>query len=49
MDIAYLQCDARFNQWLLEKIGDHYAIEYTIEKIKNLNCQKIIVLKIESL
>lgn len=42
MDIAYLQCDARFNQWLLEKIGDHYAIEYTIEKIKNLNCQKII-------
>lgn len=42
MDIVYLQCDARFNQWLMKKINERYIIEYTIQKAKELNCQKII-------
>ncbi len=36
MNIIYLQCDARFNKWLLEKIDGKYVIQYTIEK-----CMKI--------
>ncbi len=42
MDIVYLQCDARFNQWLMKKINGKNIIEYTIQKAKALNCQKII-------
>ena len=42
VDIVYLQCDARFNQWLMKKINEKYIIEYTIQKAKELNCQKLI-------
>lgn len=42
MDIVYLQCDARFNHWLTKKINNRYVIEYTIQKAKKLNCQKIV-------
>lgn len=36
MNIIYLQCDARFNKWLLEKIDGKYVIQHTIER-----CMKI--------
>ena len=42
MNIAYIQCDTRFNQWLLKKIHDKYVIEYTVQQIKRLNCERII-------
>lgn len=41
MNIIYLQCDVRFNQWMLEKIGDKYVVEYTIER-----CRRIYDIKI---
>lgn len=34
MDMIYLQCDSRFNQWLLREIDEMPVIEYTIEKAK---------------
>lgn len=37
MNFVYLQCDCRFNKWLLEKIDNKYVIEHTIEK-----CNQII-------
>ena len=42
MNIAYIQCDTRFNQWLLKKIHDKYVIEYTVQQIKILNFERII-------
>lgn len=42
MNIVYLQCDARFNQWLLESVSGQYVIEHTISRSKELNCEKII-------
>lgn len=36
MDIIYLQCDARYNKWLLEKIGGKCVVQHTIER-----CMKI--------
>jgi spore coat polysaccharide biosynthesis protein SpsF (cytidylyltransferase family) len=43
MNVAYLQCDLRFNPFLLNKIGDKTLIEATIEKVYMLrNVGKII-------
>lgn len=42
MDMVYLQCDMRYNKWLLEKIGDNYVIEYTIDRCKLIRKGKIV-------
>lgn len=42
MNIIYLQCDVRYNKWLLEKIEDKYVIEYTIERCKLIQDGQII-------
>lgn len=34
MDMIYLQCDSRFNQWLLKKIDEQSVVEHTIERVK---------------
>ena len=36
MNVIYLQCDSRFNKWLLKKIGSKYVVQHTIER-----CMKI--------
>lgn len=36
MNYIYMQCDCRYNEWLLDSISDKLVIEYTIEK-----CQQI--------
>lgn len=35
-NIIYLQCDARFNRWLLEKIDGKYVVRHTIDR-----CMKV--------
>lgn len=42
MSIAYLQCDLRYNNRLLLKIGGAYVVQITIDRIKKLNCKKIV-------
>lgn len=42
MVIAYVQCDCKYNKWLLEKIEDKYVVEYTIERAMQLGCKKIV-------
>lgn len=42
MNIIYLQCDARYNKWLLEKIRDKCLIEYTIERCKLIQEGQIV-------
>lgn len=42
MDIVYLQCDTRYNQWLLKPIQGKRVIEHTIDKCKKLNCGRLI-------
>lgn len=42
MNVAYLQADARYNNWLLKEINAMYVIEYTLERIKKLDCHKIV-------
>lgn len=42
MNIAYLQVDLRYNKWLLKKIRDKYVVEYTLDRIRELDCEKII-------
>lgn len=42
MNIVYLQVDLRYNDWLMKKIGERYAIEYTLDRIKKLDCEKTI-------
>lgn len=42
MNIAYLQVDCRFNRWLLQRIDKKYVIEHTLNKMKELNCEKIV-------
>lgn len=37
MNLIYLQCDIRFNKWLLKKIDDRCVIEHTIERCKKLD------------
>lgn len=39
MNIVYLQCDVRYNKWLLEKIEGKYVIQHTIERCMEI-CQK---------
>lgn len=43
MDIAYLQADSRYNKWLLQIIDSKTVIEHTLDKVKGLNCSKIVV------
>ena len=42
MNIAYLQCDMRYNEWLLEKVGELLVVEHTILKIKESGIDRII-------
>ena len=42
MNIAYLQCDCRYNKWLLKKIEDKYVVEHTVERMKQLGCKTIV-------
>lgn len=42
MAITYLQCDCRYNKWLLEKINGKLVIEHTVDRIRKLECKKII-------
>lgn len=42
MNIVYLQADCRFNQWLFQEISGKYVIDHTLEKIKKLDCEKIV-------
>lgn len=42
MDIVYLQADMRYNNWLLETINNKNIIEYTLDKIRELGCGKIV-------
>lgn len=42
MDIAYLQADLRWNRWLLYTINDKRVIEYTLDRIRRINCTKIV-------
>lgn len=42
MNIVYLQADSRYNNWLLQKIGDRLVIEYTLDLIKKLHSAKIV-------
>lgn len=42
MNIAFLQCDLRFNRYLLDEIGGVTVVEHTINKVKKLDCKKII-------
>lgn len=42
MNIVYLQCDMRFNSYLMEKIGSKKVIEHTISRINLLNADKVI-------
>lgn len=41
-NIGYLQCDLRFNEYLLHEIEGMTVIEHTINKIKKIDCEKII-------
>lgn len=36
-NIVYLQCDVRFNQWLLDKIDNKCVVEYTIDRCKKIS------------
>lgn len=42
MNIVYLQCDMRFNSYLMEKIDSKKVIEHTISRINLLNADKVI-------
>jgi spore coat polysaccharide biosynthesis protein SpsF (cytidylyltransferase family) len=42
MNYIYLQCDCRFNNWLIESIGNRYAIEFTLEKCKQVSETEIV-------
>lgn len=42
MNYVYLQCDCRFNKWMLEEVGNKTLIEHTIEKCKQIGTGKII-------
>lgn len=39
MNVVYLQCDIRYNKWLLEKIEGKYVIQHTIAKCMEI-CKK---------
>lgn len=41
-NVIYLQCDTRFNKWLLKKIGNKCVIEYTIARCKMIQEGEII-------
>lgn len=41
-NIAYLQVDLRYNGWLMRTIGERYAIEYTLDRMKQLGCKKMV-------
>jgi len=41
MNFVYMQCDCRYNGWLLNTIKDKYVIEYTIEKCRQISAQVI--------
>ena len=41
-NIAYLQVDLRYNGWLMRTIGERYAIEYTLDRMKQLSCKKMV-------
>lgn len=36
MDLIYLQCDCRFNRWMMEEINGRNVIDYTIERCKKI-------------
>lgn len=36
MNLIYLQCDVRYNQWLLKKINGRCVVEHTIDRCKKL-------------
>lgn len=36
MDLIYLQCDSRFNQWMMKEINGRKIIDYTIERCKKI-------------
>lgn len=42
MNIVYLQCDLRYNTYLLEILDGVYVINHTINRLKKINCPKII-------
>lgn len=42
MNIIYIQADLRYNKWLLQKILNKSVLEYTLDRIKKLSCQKIV-------
>lgn len=39
MNIIYLQCDTRYNQWMLEKIDKSSVIEHTIRRCKAIGLE----------
>lgn len=43
MSLIYLQCDSRFNRWLLEKIGERRVVEHTVDKCKRIQCDGKII------
>lgn len=42
MNVAYLQCDMRYNEWLLEEVEGMLVIEHTISRIKKMGCKRIL-------
>lgn len=42
MNIVYIQADLRYNRWLLQKILNKSVLEYTLDQVKKLPCQKIV-------
>lgn len=42
MNIAYLQCDMRYNDKLLAYVGEESVVQHTVKRIKNMECQKIV-------
>lgn len=43
MSLIYLQCDSRFNKWLLERIGEKYVVEHTVDKCKKIQSDGRII------
>lgn len=44
MNTIYLQCDCRYNKWLLEKLGEgkKYVINYTVERCCGITSSQIV-------
>ncbi len=41
-NMVYIQADARFNKYLLERIGDKPIIKYVIDKCREINAKNIV-------